>query len=111
MNNMLKYKGYYGSVEFSSADQIFFGKVIGVSSLISFEGDSVETLREDFEGAVDEYISICEEKGIEPEKSYKGSFNVRISPDLHKKLVVYSMAHGRSLNATVEEAIRQHVAL
>ena len=62
MNNLLKYNGYYGTVEFSSADQIFFGRVIGVSSLISFEGDSVKTLSEDFEGAVDEYISLCEKR-------------------------------------------------
>ena len=109
MSNMLEYKGYYGTVEFSDTDNILFGKVIGINSLISFEGDSIQSLKEDFEGAVDDYLEMCEEKGVEPEKTYKGSFNVRVSPELHKTLVFYSASHGQTLNATVEEAIKRYV--
>lgn len=109
MNNVLEYKGYYGTVEFSSTDKVLFGKVIGVNSLISFEGDSVQSLKEDFEGAIDDYLEMCAEKGIEPEKAYRGSFNVRVSPELHKTLVLYSASHGQTLNSTVEEAIKHHV--
>ena len=46
-------------------------------------------------------------EGIEPEKDYKGSFNVRISPELHKNLALYSAAHNQSLNTTVEVAIEK----
>lgn len=109
MSNMLEYKGYYGTVEFSAADDILFGKIIGVNSLISFEGDSVQSLKEDFEGAIDDYLEMCEEKGVEPEKAYKGSFNVRVSPELHKSLAMYSAIHGKTLNSTVEEAIEHYV--
>lgn len=109
MNNMLEYKGYYGTVDFSSDDKILFGNVIGVNSLISYEGHSVESLKQDFEEAIDDYLELCKEKGIEPEKAYKGSFNVRISPDLHKDLALYSTSHGQSLNSTVEEAIEYYV--
>ena len=52
-----------------------------------------------------EYLRDCEEKGIEPEQPYKGTFNVRISPELHRIVAVYAMEHGKSLNAVVEEAI------
>jgi len=52
----MRYKDYYGTVEFSAADRILFGKVLGVKGLISYEGDSIERLREDFEGAVDDYL-------------------------------------------------------
>ena len=38
MNNIMEYKGYVGSVEFSEPDGIFFGKVQGIRSLISYEG-------------------------------------------------------------------------
>ena len=110
ISNVLEYRGYYGAVEYSATDNIFFGKVIGVSSLISFEGDSVQSLREDFEGAIDDYLEMCTEKGIEPEKAYKGSFNVRVSPELHKKLAIYSTSRGKTLNATVEDAIKSYVA-
>lgn len=109
MNNMLEYKGYYGTVEFSENDNILFGKVVGVNSLISYEGDSIKSLREDFEGAVDDYIEMCADNGVEPEKVYKGSFNVRISPELHKSLALFSASRGETLNSTVEEAIRRFV--
>ena len=109
MNNMLEYKGYYGTVELSGTDNVLFGKVIGVNSLISYEGDSVQSLRDDFQGAVDEYLEMCAENGIEPEKTYKGSFNVRVSPELHKSLALVSASRGQTLNSAVEEAIKHYV--
>lgn len=109
MSNVMEYKGYNGTVDFSAADKVLFGKVIGVNSLISFEGDSIQSLREDFEGAVDDYLAMCAEKGITPEKAYKGSFNVRVSPELHRELAIYSASHGKTLNSAVEEAIRRYV--
>jgi predicted HicB family RNase H-like nuclease len=105
----MEYRGYYGTVEYSSADKVLYGKVIGVNSLISYEGDSVQTLRVDFEGAVDDYLEMCRENNVDPEKTYKGSFNVRVSPELHRSLAMYSATHGKSLNSTVEEAIRKYV--
>ena len=109
MNNVMEYKGYYGTVEFSATDNILFGKVVGVRSLISYEGDSLQSLKEDFEGAIDDYLEICAENSVEPEKTYKGSFNVRVSPELHKRLAIFSASRGQTLNSTVEEAIRLYV--
>ena len=90
MNNVMEYKGYYGSVEYSPTDNILFGKIIGINSLISYEGDSVQTLKQDFQEAVDDYLDMCSEQGVEPEKVYRGSFNIRISPDLHRKISLYA---------------------
>lgn len=109
MNNILEYKGYCGTVEMSSEDEILFGKVIGVNSLISYEGSTVSQLKADFEGAVDDYLQMCEESGVQPEKYYKGSFNVRVNPELHKKVVLYSTSVGKTMNAVVEDAIRMYV--
>jgi len=109
VNNLLEYKGYYGTVEFSAADKILFGKVLGVNSLISYEGNSVQDLKEDFESAVSDYLEMCADKAIEPEKAYRGSFNVRVSPELHKTLALYSASHDQTLNSTVEEAIKRYV--
>ena len=109
MNNTLEHKGYYGTVEYSSTDKVFHGKVIGIKGLISYEGKSVDELNNDFISAIDEYLEMCEEEGVEPQKTYKGSFNIRIEPILHKKLVDYSAIHGMSLNSAVEKAIREFV--
>lgn len=105
MNNIIEYKGYTGCIEFSEEDELFYGKVIGIRALISFEGQSASELVSDFHEAVDNYLDFCAESGTEPEKAYKGSFNVRVRPETHKKAAIYAMTHGTSLNSFVEEAI------
>ena len=109
MKNAMCYKGYNGSVEFSDEDNVFFGRIIGINDRITFEGDNVKGLRHDFEEAVDEYLETCMQLGKEPEKAYKGSFNVRIDPTLHRQLAIYSSSNGKTLNSTVEEAIRSYI--
>jgi predicted HicB family RNase H-like nuclease len=110
MNGMLGHKGFYGTVEFSSTDKLLFGKILGISELISYEGDSIRSLRTDFVAAVDDYLAMCSEIGIEPERAYRGSFNVRVSPELHKRLIVFSASQGRTLNSTVAEAVERYIA-
>lgn len=110
MNNTIEYKGYLGSVEFSEEDGLFYGKVMGIRSLISYEGETAKELLEDFHGAVDAYLETCVAEGRQPEVAYKGSFNVRISPELHKRLVVYATAHQMSLNSYIEETLKNSVA-
>lgn len=105
MNNTMEYKGYVGSVEFSEEDSLFFGRVLGIRALVSYEGENAHDLVEDFHGAVDDYLALCEAQGTEPEKAYKGSFNVRISPELHKAAVIAAMRDQISLNSFVETAI------
>ena len=106
MKNTIEYKGYVGSVEFSEADELFFGKVQGIRSLISYEGTTAADLIEDFHGAVDDYLALCEDTGTAPETAYKGSLNIRIGSDLHRLAAVYAMEHNQSLNSVIEDAIR-----
>ena len=109
MSNLLLYKNYNGTVEYSKEDHCLFGKVVGIKSLLSYEGDSVKQLEQDFQNVIDEYLEDCKERDIEPEQPYKGIFNVRISPELHRSIAVYAIEHGKSLNAVVEEAIGKMV--
>jgi len=109
MKNTLSYKGYFGSVEYSEEDDVLFGRIIGISDRITYEGDSVKTLREDFILAVEDYLELCKELGKEPAKAYKGSFNVRIEPELHQRLAHYSSINDKSLNTIVGEAIRSYI--
>ena len=109
IRNTMEYKGYVGSVEFSEEDSLFFGKVLGIRALVSYEGENARDLVEDFHGAVDDYLALCEEQGTEPGKAYKGSFNVRISPELHKAAVIAALRDRTSLNSFVENAIANAV--
>ncbi len=108
--NVMEYKGYTGTVEFSAENNILFGKVTGISGLVSYEGESVSELRRDFEEAVDDYLEMCAENGTEPQKCYKGSFNIRISPELHRRLATFATSHNMTLNATVEQALQKFVS-
>ncbi|MDD4718136.1 MAG: type II toxin-antitoxin system HicB family antitoxin [Eubacteriales bacterium] len=109
MNNMMKYKGYYAHIEYSDDDNCFFGKITGIADIVSFEGESIIGLKQAFIDAVDDYLDICIRQGKEPQKAYKGSFNVRIDPDLHKEAAIIATAKGISLNQLVEKAVRNYV--
>jgi len=107
--DVLTYKGFIGSVHFSSEDDIFFGKVEGVNDLITFEGDSVTELKNAFHYVIDEHIKDCEKENISVEKSYKGSFNLRLTPDLHRRAAVMAKSQGSTLNAFVKESIERRL--
>ncbi len=111
MSNCMKYKDYFGTVEYSDEDECFHGKVLGINGLVTFEGQSVQELKQSFQDMVDEYIADCEEKQIPPNKSYKGTFNVRIAPELHRRAVFCAAEEGISLNALVERAISDYTGV
>src|SRR6186713_2693849 len=105
MNDILQYKDYYASVHFSAEDEIFYGKILGINDLVSFEGSSVKELKKSFHEAVDDYLETCKEIGKEPNKTYKGSFNVRIPTSLHKEAAVFASTLNVSLNDFIKTAI------
>jgi predicted HicB family RNase H-like nuclease len=108
MNNIIEYKGYVGSVEFSENDGLFYGKVQGIRSLISYEGTNASELIADFHGAIDDYLALCEEEGTAPEIAYKGSLNVRFKKsDTHRRAAIYAITHQQSLNSFIEEAVEE----
>jgi predicted HicB family RNase H-like nuclease len=86
--NTLRYKGFIGSVNFSEEDSVFFGKIEGINGMVNFEGQSVQELTEAFHGAVDDYLAYCEEEGVQPHKSYSGSLNVRLTPEIHSHIAM-----------------------
>lgn len=65
--NRIHYKDFTGSVEFSEADGVFYGKVQGIRSLVSYEGKTMRELTDDFHKAVDDYLELCEGEDREPE--------------------------------------------
>ena len=107
MKDTLEYKGFLGSVHFSSDDEVFYGKIEGINNLVNFEGNSVSAIKKSFIEAVEDYISICSEQNIEQEKSFKGSFNVRIPTELHRKAYRKSIKQGISLNQLVVKALEK----
>ena len=104
MINQLHYKNYTGSVFFSEEDGVFYGKIEGISDSVSFEGESVKMLTQDFHDAVDDYLEYCGMVKKEPEK--QSFFNIRISPELHNTATIYANQKGLPLNVFVEETLK-----
>ncbi len=109
MKKALTYKGFIGSVHFSADDEVFCGKIEGIDDLVSYEGTSVVELKKAFREAVEDYMQLCKEAGKEPLKSCKGSFNVRISKELHLAAMKKAALEGVSLNQLVKKAIEREL--
>lgn len=110
MANTLEYNSYIGSIEFSPEDKVFYGKLEMIDDLITFEADSATELENNFHSAVDEYLETCKKLGRTPQRTYKGVFNVRIAPELHKKLYVEALKAGISLNAYIQKTLAAKVS-
>ncbi len=108
--NLLSYKGFIGSVNYSPEDRVLFGKIEGIQGLMSYEGTSVGELEEAFKEAVEEYINICTEQGKDPYKSFSGSFNVRIPVELHQQAYLMAKSQKITLNKLVKNAIESKIS-
>lgn len=110
MSDMLSYKGYHASIEYDSDDQLLVGTVFGVRDTLAFHGTSIPEITETFHDCIDTYLQVCAEQGISPDKEFKGSFNVRIPPELHRQAALAAEQEGISLNQWIQQAIQKHVS-
>lgn len=106
MSEVMQYKEYIATLHFSSEDEVFHGKVVGINDLIVFEGASVKELKRAFKEAIEDYLETCKALKKSPDKTYKGSFNVRISSDLHREAAIFAAIKNMTLNDFVKNAIK-----
>ncbi len=105
MSSTLDYKGYTANIVYDAEGGVLSGTVIGIRDGICFEAESAADVESAFHEAVDDYLAFCAEKGKAPEVPYKGSFNVRIPPDLHRAAALAALRKNESLNHFVADAI------
>lgn len=105
--DILRYKGFIGSIEAELEENTLYGKVLGLDkgTLVTYEGKTLAELKEDFVNAVEDYIAHCKENGLPLHKSYTGSFNIRIPVELHAKAAAMAQEEGISLNAFVKQSL------
>ncbi len=85
----------------------YSGRIEGINDLVTFEGSTVNKLKKAFREAVEDYLQLCKETGKEVFRSFKGTFNVRLNPELHSKAFEHAILEGKTLNQFVKEAIEQ----
>lgn len=103
----MNYKGYSARIEYDDADEIFFGRIAGITDGVSFHADTVKDLKATFHEAVNDYIQTCAAIGKQPQKSYSGQLMLRVSPEVHAAAARAAELSGKSLNAWGEEALKQ----
>lgn len=109
MAHILSYRGYEGIVEFDPDGKVLRGKVLHIQDLVTFQTVNCNEVENEFQAAVDDYIDFCAEIGKDPDKPLSGQFNVRISPELHRKISVMAIKQDKSLNSVVTQAISNFV--
>ncbi len=110
MKNMMRYKGYYGSVNFDADDLIFYGKLEFINALVSYEGETAKEIDAAFKEAVNDYLDTCSVREVEPEKPFKGSLNIRIGRELHERAALIAKEIGcSSLNEFIKQALDHEI--
>lgn len=109
MPNTIEYNGYIGTIEYSQEDKCFFGKIDMINDLITFEANNADELERNFQNSVDEYVTTCKQLGREPQKAFKGVFNVRTGSQLHMAAVKNALKMGVSLNSYIKSLIEKDV--
>lgn len=107
---VLEYKGYHAKIEYDADSEVLHGIVAGINDYVDFQCDDAKGVVKEFHQAVDDYLAFCQELGKVPDKEYKGRFNVRIDPQIHRQLATYAHKAGKSLNAVVEEAAAKYIS-
>jgi predicted HicB family RNase H-like nuclease len=109
MKQTLAYKGYIGSIEASIEDNCLHGKLLFINDLVTYEGKTLAELKKSFRAAVDGYVEMCKEVRRSPEKPFRGTFNVRVGPETHRRAALAAGRRGVSLNELVTQALQEHL--
>ncbi|MBU6440307.1 MAG: type II toxin-antitoxin system HicB family antitoxin [Betaproteobacteria bacterium] len=105
--NTMHYKGYVARVDFDERDGILVGRVLGVNAIISFHSETVAGLRKEFEGAVNDYLDDCSQRGVAPEKPASGKLMLRVAPEVHAAVSIAAQAAGKSINQWAAEVLSE----
>lgn len=103
--DILKYGEYEGTAELDMDRHVCRGKILFIDDLVTYEAASPADLQREFEAAVDDYVETCASLGREPQKPFKGLFNVRVSPALHRAVALRALADGVSQNDVAVRAL------
>lgn len=106
---MMTYKGYLAQITFDEQASIFHGEVINIRDVVTFQGQSVEELRQAYVDSIEDYLSFCAERGEAPDPPFSGRLTVRLSPEQHRKVILAAEKAGKDITQWVAEALEQAV--
>ncbi len=102
---MMSYKGYTGNFKFDDRTEIFHGQVSGIRDVITFQGRSVDELKDALKDSIDDYLEMCEEEGKAPDKPFSGKFSLRLPPRMHAQVASAAALSNKSINAWIADTV------
>ena len=102
---VMQYKNYAGQVEFDDEAGLFHGEVVNLREVITFQGTSVDELRQAFADSVEDYLEFCADLCESPQKPASGNFVMRVSPELHRHIADAAAREGKSLNSWARDVL------
>jgi predicted HicB family RNase H-like nuclease len=99
------YKGFHGRADYDADDDLYHGELLGIRDVITFVGHAPRELQRAFQDSVDDYLAWCKERRKKPNKPFSGTFLVRATEELHRRLSVAAEENGKSLNSVVVETL------
>ena len=105
----MTYKGYLAHITFDEQANRFHGEVINIRDVVTFQGQSVDALRQALADSVEDYLSFCAERGKAPDQPFSGRFTVRLSPEQHRKVILAAEKAGKDVVQWVTETLEQAI--
>ena len=106
---MIEYKGYIATVEYDDSVDLLHGEVINTGSypIVTFEAADVEGLKREFQISVDDYLAWCKEEGVEPQRPFSGSLNLRLDSDLHRRVAISAARNRKSIDDWIKGVLER----
>lgn len=103
---LMEYAGFLASVEYDPELDSFMGSVLNLPSPITFYGKTTEELHQEFSNSIQEWLAVCRERGIMPEKPGSSSLTIQLAPALHEEIATAAAKSGKTLNAWVVDGLK-----
>lgn len=107
--NMMEVNGYNAKIEYDPELDQFRGEILGLNGSADFYGKTPASLRKEFKNSLKVFLKVCEEKGINPTKTYSGKFNLRIPSKLHREIAARATASDKSINEWISGILKLSV--
>ena len=105
----MHHDGYVATIELDEEAGLFHGEVVNTRDVLTFQGNTLDELRQAFRETIEDYAAWCRERGKEPERPYSGNFTLRVDPELHRRVAIAAARAGKSINGFVADALESSV--
>ncbi|MCX5920265.1 MAG: type II toxin-antitoxin system HicB family antitoxin [Candidatus Melainabacteria bacterium] len=108
-SDLLTYSGYCGTVGYCKDKNILIGEILYINEPITYQAFTLPLLFEAFMDAVEDYVVRCEMNKKRPQQTFKGIFQIRINPEVHRQCTLFARKNGMSLNEYISTVLAEHL--